>query len=117
MASTWEIVSSAFGLLLFLAVVYISILIARSISSQETSTKSSLQSKGITYSNGRLKVQTDRAPLSREEYIASTQRAFEKGAKTFALHPDAFRTGPSQSSGDNGVNGEKKAFQRTKKLA
>ncbi|RSH88851.1 hypothetical protein EHS25_003079 [Saitozyma podzolica] len=94
-----------------------------------------MRSKGVTYESGRLSVRTDRAAPSRDEYIASTQRAFERGAKQMSLHPDAFKTGPSRdSSGEpdkaataagNGQVGkssavetpEKRSFQRGKKLA
>ena len=43
-------------------------------------------------------MKTDRVAPSREEYIASTQRAFEQGAKKMSLHPDAFRHGPSSDA-------------------
>jgi hypothetical protein len=73
----------------------------QSVLTQKTSsTQTNLAQKGVTYNQGRLSVVTDRAAPSREEYIASTQRAFEKGAKTMALHPDAFKTGPKNAEGN-----------------
>lgn len=70
----------------------------RTINSSTTSTVSELRSKGVSYENGKLKITTDQAPPSRQEYIASTQRAFEKGAKQMSLHPEAFKTGPNRES-------------------
>lgn len=57
------------------------------------STTASLQSRGMKYQNGRLSVKTDRVAPTRDEYIASTQRAFEKGGQAFKNHPDAFKMG------------------------
>ena len=72
--------------------------ISGALSQSTSATKSSLSSRGVTYQNGKLSVKTDRAAPSREEYIAQTQRAFEKGARTMSLHPDAFRTGKSREA-------------------
>ena len=75
--------------------------ITSALNSSTESTRKDLSSKGVTYSNGRLSVRTDKAAPSREEYIASTRAAFEKGAKNMSLHPEAFKTGPSRTpSGD-----------------
>ncbi|CAD6570398.1 MAG: hypothetical protein TREMPRED_005799 [Tremellales sp. Tagirdzhanova-0007] len=74
------------------------LLISRALTTETANTRSTLSSKGVTYSDGKLSVRTDRVAPSREEYIASTQRAFEQGAKKMSLHPDAFRHGPSQDS-------------------
>ncbi|ORX38442.1 hypothetical protein BD324DRAFT_620885 [Kockovaella imperatae] len=156
MASTWEVISSAFTLLAFLGIVCewsihfpsfastgselshkdASILFAdlglkvkSALTSTTESTKKDLSSKGVTYSNGRLSVRTDRAAPSREEYLANTRAAFEAGAKTMSLHPEAFKTGASRtSSSENNESAasstavspdssEKKGFRRTKKLA
>lgn len=59
-----------------------------------------MSSRGVTYENGKLSVKTDRAAPSRQEYIQQTQRAFEKGAKTMSLHPEAFRTGKSRDASE-----------------
>lgn len=69
-----------------------------SLSKSTSATRSNLSSRGVTYQDGRLSVKTDRAAPSREEYIAKTQRAFEKGAKTLSANPGAFRTGPSREA-------------------
>lgn len=69
-------------------------MISRALTAQSSTTRSNLSQKGVTYQDGRLSVRTDRAAPSREAYIASTQRAFEQGARTMSLHPDAFRHGP-----------------------
>lgn len=47
--------------------------------------------------SGRLAVTTDKVAPSRDEYIASTQRAFAKGAQTMAAHPEAFSTGRGEA--------------------
>ena len=74
--------------------------ISGTVSDTTKSTRSSLSSKGVIYEDGRLKVQTDIAAPTREEYIAQTQRAFEKGAKTLSANPGAFKTGPSRQDSD-----------------
>ena len=74
----------------------IGIRVSTALTASTTQTRSNLQQRGVSYENGKLSVKTDRAAPSREEYIASTQRAFEKGAKTFSLYPEAFRTGKSR---------------------
>ena len=118
------------------------IILRRALTTSAKSTSESLEAKGVSFQNGRLSVKTDRAPPTREAYIANTQKAFEAGARQAALHPDAFKTGASregsaESSGsaaaqssavDAGyavlwgfgeilISSEKKGFQRTKKLA
>jgi len=120
MAPIWDIVSSGLTLAVFLGGVYGVILFLRYINQTTTSTRSSLQSKGVTLQNGRLSVKTDMPAPSREEYIASTQRAFERGGKAMSLHPDAFKVGHGE--GEEGKSsavetGDKKGFQRGKKLA
>lgn len=62
------------------------------------STTASLQAKGMNYQNGRLSVKTDRVAPTREEYIAQTARAFEKGGKVFKNHPDAFSMGAAKQA-------------------
>ncbi|GFZ50876.1 hypothetical protein JCM24511_08634 [Saitozyma sp. JCM 24511] len=97
-ASTWDIVSSALFLAIFLGVVLAAYKLTSAVSASTASTQANMRSKGVTYESGRLSVRTDRAAPSRDEYIASTQRAFERGAKQMSLHPDAFKTGPSRDS-------------------
>lgn len=48
--------------------------------------------------DGKVRVKTDIAAPSRDQYIASTQRAFERGAKTISDHADAFKV--SHGSGE-----------------
>lgn len=74
--------------------------VSGALSSSTSQTRNSLQKQGVTYQDGKLSVKTDRAAPSRQEYIASTQRAFEKGAKTMSQHPEAFRMGPSKSDSE-----------------
>lgn len=66
------------------------------IQAKTNSTTASLQAKGMNYQNGRLSVKTDRVAPTREEYIASTQRAFEKGGQVFKNHPSAFSMGAAK---------------------
>ena len=75
------------------------ILINRALTATSTTTRTSLSSRGVTYADGRLSVKTDKPAPSRQEYIANTQRAFEAGARTMSLHPDAFRHGPGDGAG------------------
>ncbi|KAK1927187.1 hypothetical protein DB88DRAFT_477090 [Papiliotrema laurentii] len=131
MASTWDIISSTLILVIFLAVVYLAVKLSGSLSKSTSATRSNLSSRGVTYQDGRLSVKTDRAAPSREEYIAKTQRAFEKGAKTLSANPGAFRTGPSReasaephlaapvpaAASSSVETPERKGFRRTKKLA
>ncbi|OCF31555.1 hypothetical protein I316_06754 [Kwoniella heveanensis BCC8398] len=105
------------------------------LASQTTST---LQSRGINYTDGKLSVQTNRAAPSRDEYIASTQAAFERGGKMMKAHANAFSFGKgdasknekNESSSGSGsgqaqvkgassveVTPDRKGFRRTKKLA
>ncbi|ORY35720.1 hypothetical protein BCR39DRAFT_511734 [Naematelia encephala] len=123
MASVWDITSSSVVLLIFLGAVYGITRLSRTLTTSSQTTRQSLGAKGVSYENGRVSIKTDRAAPSREEYIASTQRAFEKGAKTMSLHPEAFRTGPSKSASPEPPtvsaveSTDKKGFRRTKKLA
>lgn len=48
--------------------------------------------------DGKLSVKTDRPAPSRDEYIASTQRAFERGAKQISEHPEAFKMGQTSTN-------------------
>jgi hypothetical protein len=61
------------------------------VQDKTSSTHSTLKTKGLNYENGRLSVKTDRVAPTQKEYIASTQRAFEKGGQAFKLHPEAFK--------------------------
>ena len=72
--------------------------ISSSVSQSSDKARSGLSQHGVTYENGRVQIKTDRAAPSRDEYIASTQRAFERGAKKMQAHPDAFRHGPGSGS-------------------
>lgn len=82
------------------------VLASRSISTATTQTTSQLRSQGINLKEGRLSVTTDKVAPSRQEYIAQTQRAFEQGAKTMALHPEAFKMGGrSREPSDEGIAG------------
>jgi hypothetical protein len=72
------------------------------LSSSSEQTKSDLKKRGVTMVDGKLSVKTDRPAPSRDEYIASTQRAFERGAKTIGAHPEAFKTGQNaEASGSS----------------
>ncbi|WWC71476.1 uncharacterized protein I206_105434 [Kwoniella pini CBS 10737] len=104
MASTWDIISSILFLGVFLGVVFLAVKFSSVLSTSTTSAQSSLKSQGITYQQGRLSVQTDRAAPSRDEYIASTQAAFNRGAKTLKSHADAFsfKKGQNQEDSSNG---------------
>ncbi|WVF67451.1 hypothetical protein IAT40_002207 [Kwoniella sp. CBS 6097] len=134
MASTWDIVSSVLFLAIFLGVVFLAIKFSSALSSQASQTTSSLQSRGINYTDGKLSVSTNRAAPSRDEYIASTQAAFERGGKMMKAHANAFSFGKgespknesqSQSHSQAQVKGatsvevtpDRKGFRRTKKLA
>jgi hypothetical protein len=63
------------------------------VQAKTSSTHSSLRSKGLNYKDGRLSVKTDMVAPTQQEYIASTQRALEKGGQVFKLHPEAFKMG------------------------
>lgn len=63
------------------------------VQAKTSSTHSSLRSKGLNYKDGRLSVKTDMVAPTQQEYIASTQRALEKGGQAFKLHPEAFKMG------------------------
>ncbi|WVQ95038.1 hypothetical protein IAU59_002130 [Kwoniella sp. CBS 9459] len=140
MASTWDIVSSVLFLAIFLGVVFFAIKFSSVLSSQASQTTSTLQSRGINYTDGKLSVSTNRAAPSRDEYIASTQAAFERGGKMMKAHANAFSFGKgdaknekndsnsSSSSNSNSqaqvkgassveVTPDRKGFRRTKKLA
>ncbi|WWC90630.1 uncharacterized protein L201_005566 [Kwoniella dendrophila CBS 6074] len=124
MASTWDIISSILFLGIFLGVVFLAIKFSSVLSSSTTSAQSSLQSQGITYRQGKLNIKTDRAAPSRDEYIANTQAAFQRGGKMFKSHADAFsfkkgeeqQINGSQASGVD-LSTDRKGFRRTKKLA
>jgi hypothetical protein len=62
----------------------------------------------LNYKDGRLSVKTDRAAPTREEYLASTQRAFEKGGQVFKSNPDAFKMG-----GVSAVEGKSSGIEST----
>nr|XP_018261574.1 uncharacterized protein I303_06012 [Kwoniella dejecticola CBS 10117]OBR83732.1 hypothetical protein I303_06012 [Kwoniella dejecticola CBS 10117] len=98
MASTWDVVSSVLFLGIFLGAVFLAVKFSSALSTSTTSAQTSLKSQGITYEQGRLSVQTDRAAPSRDEYIANTQAAFNRGAKTLKSHANAFafKRGDSQ---------------------
>lgn len=51
-----------------------------------------------------MSVKTDRVAPTQQEYIASTQRAFEKGGQAFKLHPDAFKMGAPTEGKSNSVD-------------
>lgn len=57
------------------------VLIQRKLTSAEASASKSLQAHGVTYSEGKLSVKTDRAPVSREEQIAAGKDAIAGVAK------------------------------------
>jgi hypothetical protein len=78
-----------------------------------------------------LSVKTDRVAPTHQEYIASTQRAFEKGGEVFKQNPSAFKMGAPEgksSSVDSTpyvplnilevklMGSDKKGFKRGKKL-
>jgi len=63
------------------------------VQDKTSSTASSLKKSGLNYENGRLSVKTDRVAPTHQEYIASTQRAFEKGGEVFKQNPSAFKMG------------------------
>ena len=63
------------------------------VQDKTSSTQSNLKKSGLNYENGRLSVKTDRVAPTRQEYIASTQRAFEKGGEVFKQNPSAFKMG------------------------
>lgn len=82
-----------------------------------------------------MSVKTDRVAPTQQEYIASTQRAFEKGGQAFKLHPDAFKMGAPTEGKSSSVDStpyvhchwnilseiklmgsDKKGFKRGKKL-
>jgi len=78
-----------------------------------------------------LSVKTDRVAPTHQEYIASTQRAFEKGGEVFKQNPNAFKMGAPEgksSSVDSTpyvplrlvkaslTSSDKKGFKRGKKL-
>ncbi|WRT68492.1 uncharacterized protein IL334_005468 [Kwoniella shivajii] len=130
MASTWDIISSILFLGIFLGVVYFGIKFSSILSDSTTSAQTSLKSKGVTYEQGRLSLQTDLAAPSRQEYIANTQAAFERGGRIMKAHKDAFtfnksqsqnqeenQPSPSTSTSTTGLDGDKRGFRRTKKLA
>ncbi|KAL7422558.1 hypothetical protein Q5752_003206 [Cryptotrichosporon argae] len=135
MATAWDVISSLLALVIFLGVVYAGAKLTALFSSSTASTKSSLSSKGVTYANGRLSVKTDTPAPSREAYIAQTQHALERGARRMQEHRDAFRVGGKSDAGvevpdlagtgvgagagasASAVDGDKKGFRRTRKLA
>ena len=101
------------------------------VQDKTTSTASSLKKSGLNYENGRLSVKTDRVAPTHQEYIASTQRAFEKGGEVFKQNPSAFKMGAPEgksSSVDSTpyvpldivevklMSSDKKGFKRGKKL-
>jgi len=138
MASWWDIISSSLTLLLFLGAVYTAIRISQTINTTSTSTRQSLADLGVSFDKGRISITTDRPAPSRDEYIASTQRAFEAGARAMSLHPEAFKAGrheddmvdpmggasapasasaPPSATASGMETVDSKGFRRTKKLA
>lgn len=65
---------------------------AHLLDGQKTSTTTSLQSRGVSYdpTASRVKIQTNRAAPSREEYISNMQGAFKRGAHNIKAHSNAF---------------------------
>ncbi|WVR09525.1 hypothetical protein IAU60_006593 [Kwoniella sp. DSM 27419] len=122
MASTWDIISSVLFLAIFLGVVYLAVKFSSVLSTSTSQASTSLQSKGVVYNDGKLSVSTNRAAPSREEYIANTQAAFERGGKMMKAHKDAFSFGkadaqPEAQASSVDVTPDRKGFRRTKKLA
>nr|ODN94401.1 hypothetical protein L204_04532 [Cryptococcus depauperatus CBS 7855] len=117
MASAWDIISAAFFLGIFIAVIYYGSKFASLLEARTTSTTSSLQSRGVSYdpTTSRVSLKTDRAPPSRDEYIQNIQVAFKRGAHGIKAHKDAFGFKKGSSEGAQEAN-EKRGFTRTKKL-
>lgn len=116
MASTWDIISSVLFLAVFIAAVYFGSKFAHLLDGQKTSTTSTLQSRGVSYdpTASRVKIQTNRAAPSREEYISNMQGAFKRGAHNIKAHSNAFAFKKGSPEGSPSL--EKKGFVRTKKL-
>ncbi|KAG7548945.1 hypothetical protein FFLO_03150 [Filobasidium floriforme] len=89
----FDTISSVFFLLLFLVIVAGVFHLTRKGAAAAEQTKASLREKGVTYQDGQMKVQTTGVAPNREEYIARTQRAFERSAAKFAAHPAALTFG------------------------
>nr|KIR88756.1 hypothetical protein I308_00835 [Cryptococcus tetragattii IND107] len=138
MASTWDIISSVLFLAIFIAAVctstpsgyskslrltnpcfFLSDFVskfAHLLDGQKTSTTTNLQSRGVSYdpTASRVKIQTNRAAPSREEYISNMQGAFKRGAHNIKAHSNAFAF--KKGSPEGTPPPEKKGFVRTKKL-
>ncbi|KAL1413563.1 hypothetical protein Q8F55_001337 [Vanrija albida] len=113
-----DVLTSAGLLVLLVVVVYVAIFVQRKLSAAEASMQKSFEAEGITYADGKLRVKTDRAPLSREEQVAAGSEAIAGVAKR-AEERGAYKTGAGSvvegvSSGYESPG--KAGFRRTKKL-
>ncbi|WOO77024.1 uncharacterized protein LOC62_01G000625 [Vanrija pseudolonga] len=114
-----DVLTSAGLLVLLVVVVYAAVLIQRKLTSAEASASKSLQAHGVTYSEGKLSVKTDRAPLSREQQIAAGKDAIAGVAKRVEER-GGYSAGGAASVVEGVSSGYespgKAGFRRTKKL-
>lgn len=91
----FDTISSVVVLGIFLVLVVVVFHVTRKTAAAAESTVQALREKGVTVQQGGISLQTSKVAPSREEYIASTQRAFERSAATLAANPSALTFGPS----------------------
>ncbi|GHJ89086.1 hypothetical protein NliqN6_5488 [Naganishia liquefaciens] len=96
--STFEVVSTAVVWVVFVAVVVVVYRVAGVAEGMIEEKKGQLRAQGVNISKSGVTVQTARVAPSREEVIASTQRAIETSAAKVSAHRDAFRFGDNSAT-------------------